>query len=73
MRYLSDYLDYILETVKSNTSQLYYSEKFRSLLKKIDTKEIKIPIIRKNKLKKFLNDYKTKVIFDKYINLFKFI
>ena len=44
-----------------------------SLLKKIDTKKIKIPIIRKNKLKKFLNDYKTKVIFDKYINLFKFI
>jgi hypothetical protein len=38
MRYLSDYLDYILETVKSNTSQLYYSEKFRSLLKKIENK-----------------------------------
>ena len=38
MRYLSDYLDYILETVKSNTSQLYYSEKFRSLLKKIENR-----------------------------------
>jgi hypothetical protein len=38
MRYLSDYLDYILETVKSNTAQLYYSEKFRSLLKKIENK-----------------------------------
>ena len=38
MRYISDYLNYILETVKSNTSQLYYSEKFRSLLKKIENK-----------------------------------
>lgn len=38
MRYLSDYLDYILETAKSNTAQLYYSEKFRSLLKKIENR-----------------------------------
>lgn len=44
-----------------------------NLLKKIDTKKIKIPIIRKNKLKKFLNNYKTKIIFDRYINLFKLI
>ena len=44
-----------------------------SLLKKIDSKKIKIPIIHKKSLTKFLSNYKEKVIFDKYIKLFKFI
>jgi len=66
MNHISDYLNFILEVAKSNTSQLYYSEKFRSLLKKIENKsEVAKLLILSERSNQVLTQYTLVDITDK--------
>ena len=38
MRFLSNYLDFIFESVAKNEMMIYYSEDFRNMLKRISDK-----------------------------------